>query len=554
MTRKEVDPRRTDDDVVAGLRARLQEAEETLDAIRYGEVDAVLVKQSGSSKIFTLVNADRPYRFLIEQMKEGALTLSEEGVVLYANRRLGEILDAPTKKIVGSNFKRFISGIELEKFEALLRAKGPESSRAEFLLPRAGKPPVPVYLSINDIVSDINAPRLIGGVLTDLTHQHEMEARVSQGQKMEAVGQLTGGLAHDFNNLLQAICGNLKMIEDRSEDAAKVRKWAANGLKAADRGAKLTKQLLAFSRTQEFDIKPVDVASLVSGMADLLLRTLGVRVDIEYELEQSGVFVMADKTQLELAILNMAINGRDAMPQGGQLRITTRVRNLDRDIDLPAGRYVELSVADNGTGMAESVRGRAFDPFFTTKAMGEGSGLGLAQVYGIARQSGGTARIASGTGLGTTVTILLRQCAVKGNEQAGEPSAAREGVRAAASVLVVDDDDTVREMLVEALLWLGYSVTHASGGAEALEMMARKLPDVLVADFMMPRMSGAEMVKRARALGYAMPVIFATGYAETGALNEAVEGKANLLAKPFLPDELAALIEKVLVESTAPVA
>jgi len=541
-----------EEDTLAGLRAQLREAQETLDAIRFGEVDAVLVKQAGSSKIFTLVNADRPYRFLIEQMIEGAVTLSEEGVVLYGNRRLAEIIDAPLERIVGSNIKRFLAESELERFDALLRATGPAPARAEFLVQRPGKTPVPIYLSINDIVSDPGAPRLIGGVLTDLTQQHELEARVSQGQKMEAVGQLTGGLAHDFNNLLQAISGNLKLIEGRPREADKVRTWAANGLKAADRGAKLTKQLLAFSRTQEIDIQAVNVADLVAGMADLLLRTLGAAIDIGYELERSGISVMADKTQLELAILNMAINGRDAMPAGGQLLITTRLCHMDGDADLLCGEYLDLSVADTGCGMPESVRSRAFDPFYTTKPVGEGTGLGLAQVYGIARQSGGAARIVSSTGAGTTVTLLLRQCAVLPLHAANDAGARTAAPpRASAAVLVVDDDEMVREMLVECLALAGYRVRQAAGGAAGLEMMAQELPDVLVADYMMPGMNGAEMVKQARALGYAMPVIFATGYAQSDALDEAVGGKAAVLTKPFAPEELAAAIESVLAQARA---
>jgi PAS domain S-box-containing protein len=538
------------EDLVADLRARLREAEETLDAIRYGEVDAVLVKQAGSSKIFTLVNADRPYRFLIEQMTEGAVTLSEEGVVLYANRRLGEILDAKVEKIVGGNIKRFISADELERFESLMSHTGGSPARAGFLVQRTGKSPVPVSLSINDIISEPGVARLIGGVLTDLTEQHELEARVSQGQKMEAIGQLTGGLAHDFNNLLQAVYGNLKLIEERPHDPALVRSWAANGLKAADRGAKLTRQLLAFSRTQQIDIKPVDVAELVEGMADLLVRTLGIGVDIEYELEQSGIFVLADKTQLELAILNMAINGRDAMPGGGRLGITTGLYEVVNDPELPPGSYLDLSVCDNGSGMTESVRRRAFDPFFTTKAVGEGTGLGLAQVYGIARQSGGAARIRSAPGIGTTVTLLLRRCALPAESQRMDADDGELVVtRASARVLVVDDDVAVREMLAESLSWLGYVVSGASSAAEALELMAASPPDILVTDFLMPKMHGAEMVRRARLQGLNMPVIFATGFAQTEALNHAVGGKANMLAKPFWPAELAAMIEKVLLEA-----
>lgn len=227
---------------IADLRARLAEAQETLDAIRYGAVDAVLVKQSGASRIFTLVNADRPYRHLIEQMKEGAVTLSQEGIVLYGNRRLGEILGAPLERIVGTNIKRFFSGDELVKFELLLAGAGPEPSRAELVVRGSGGARLPIYISINDIVSDADAPRLIGGVITDLTAQHEIDACLRQAQKMEAVAQLTGGLAHDFNGLLQVISGNLSLIRLRPGDPADISRWADNCLKATARGARLTAQ------------------------------------------------------------------------------------------------------------------------------------------------------------------------------------------------------------------------------------------------------------------------------------------------------------------------
>ncbi|MDB5777061.1 MAG: hypothetical protein JWP38_3194 [Herbaspirillum sp.] len=525
---------------IADLRAKLREAEETLDAIRYGEVDAVLVKQSGSSKIFTLVNADRPYRFLIEQMKEGALTLSDEGIILYGNRRLSEILDTPLEKIVGSNIKRYFSTDELARLESLLATKGSEPLRAEFLAQRPDGSTIPIFISLNDIVCEESAPRLIGGVITDLSQQQEMEARFNQAQKMEAVGQLTGGLAHDFNNLLQVICGNLSLIKMKPDDLASVKKWADNGLKAANRGAKLTSQLLAFSRSQQIDLQPVNATALITGMSDLLLRTLGTDIDIKYDLHEAGISVLADKTQLELALLNLAINARDSMPCGGQLRIATQLRNISDDPELLPDQYLDISITDTGSGMPDSVRSRAFDPFFTTKNVGEGTGLGLAQVYAIARQAGGTARIRSAPGTGTTVTLLLRQSSIPAiAEKEGDEEGILDLIKAAAKVLVIDDDDDVRSHLVECLTLLGYDVSEAADGFVGLEMMGACLPDVLLIDFSMPRINGAEVVKRARENGFNMPVIFASGHSNTEALNDAVGFKANVLLKPFSVQTLA---------------
>ncbi len=547
-------PRTADHEaLIADLRAKLREAQETLNAIRCGEVDAVLVNEAGAKQIYTLVNADRPYRSLIEQMEEGAVTLSEDGVVLYGNRRLGEILGAPLEQIVGSSIKRFFVGDEAAKFESLLASTGPEPSRAELRAGLADQSAVAVYISINDIVSEPGAPRLIGGVITDLTEQHAVDARFSQARKMEALGQLTGGLAHEFNNLFQTVCGNLSLIRLRPGDVAGVRKWAESSQRAADRGSKLTSQLLAFSTTQELDVQPVDVAALVRGMAELLRTTLGPEIRVRYELEASGVRVLADKTQLELAILNLAINARDAMPGGGGLRIATAFRAIENDPELPNGRYLELSVADTGYGMEDNVRARAFDPFFTTKEIGEGSGLGLAQVYGIARQSGGAARIDSAPGTGTTVTLLLRQALlpalppIRNAAFATSAAAKSKGAR----ILVVDDDEDVRCLLVEMLALEGYEVSAAADGLAALALMAGKLPDLLLIDYLMPGLNGAEVVKQARELGFDMPVIFATGFANTRALDAATGGlEAMVLAKPFSLDDLQQAIQIALVTAS----
>jgi PAS domain S-box-containing protein len=534
--------------VVADLRARLRAAEDTLDAIRYGEVDAVVVQQAGSNKIFTLVNADRPYRSLIEQMKEGAVALSEEGVVLYGNRRLGEILGAPLEQIVGSNIRRFFVGDEADKFATLLAATGPEPSRAELRAGVAGTDAVAVYISICDIVSEPGAARIIGGVVTDLTEQNVADARFSQARKMEAVGQLTGGLAHEFNNLFQTLCGNLSLIQLRPENAAGVRKWAESSLKSVDRGRRLTSQLLAFSATQQIDVQPVDVESLVRGMAESLENTLGRQIRVSYELDAAGVRVLADRTQLELAILNLSMNARDAMPGGGSVRIATALRSIGSDPELPAGRYLELSITDTGHGMEDSVRERAFDPFFTTKETGQGSGLGLAQVYGIARQAGGAARIASAPGTGTTVALWLRQALPPpvAAAHAIAAAAAPEATARAASILVIDDDEDVRSVLVESLSLAGYEVRSAADGLAGLALMASRPPDLLLIDYLMPGLNGAQVVQQARGQGLHMPVIFATGYANTRALDTATGLKATVLAKPFSVLELEQAIEAAL--------
>ena len=538
----------SDEALIAELKSRLSEAQETLDAIRNGDVDAVLVEHSGASRVFTLENADRPYRFLIEQMKEGAVTLSTEGIILFGNRRLAELLGAPLEKIVGTAFKRFFTEDQWPGLDLVLACRSSATSRAEFNLVGTDHRLIPISISVTDIELDDGAGRVLGAVITDLTEPRAMEARLSQAQKMEAVGQLTGGLAHDFNNLLQAISGNLSLIKLRPQDQEKISRWADNGLKAAARGAKLTSQLLAFSRSQQVDLRPVDTTALILGMEDLLLRTLGSDIEIDYALDDAGVAVMADHTQLELAVLNLAINARDAMPGGGRLLIMTKRRSIENDAELEADEYLELSVTDTGTGMAESIRSRAFDPFFTTKSIGEGTGLGLAQVYGIARQAGGTAHIESVPGRGTTVTLLLRRSTCEAPVEA-ESTDARSAVEIHGDthVLVIDDDDDVRNFLVESLALLGYHVTQAADGFAGLAMMEESVPDVLVIDYAMPKINGAEVVKRARERGLNMPVIFASGYSDTTALNDAVGLKATVLLKPFTIENLASELEHAIL-------
>jgi CheY-like chemotaxis protein len=366
---------------------------------------------------------------------------------------------------------------------------------------------------------------------------------------MEAVGRLTGGIAPDFNNLLGAIVGSLDLIRRKPEDLARVKRFADAGLEAAERGAKLTGQLLAFSRSQRIELKPVLVVELVSGMRELLARTLGPLIRLHFMLDDPRAPVLSDQTQLEMAVLNLAINSRDAMPDGGDLTIATAVRHIEQDLDLPGGDYVELSVTDTGSGMPPEIQVKAFDPFFTTKGVGEGTGLGLSQVYGIARQAGGTVRIESEEGWGTIVRLYLPLLAARPSTEA-EPEG-RETAKAAArvaAILVVDDDPDLRQILVASLETLGYTALAAEDGAAGLEALKQRLPDLVVVDFAMPGMNGAEFAIAARRLQPSLPIIFASGYAETAAIEKAAGAHAVVLRKPFRIEELETAVAAALNE------
>ena len=374
------------------------------------------------------------------------------------------------------------------------------------------------------------------------------EEALRQSQKMEALGQLTGGIAHDFNNLLQVVQGAFELIRRKADDTARVGTWAQNGIAAAERGASLTRQLLAFSRSQKLELRPFVVADLIGEMRELLVRTLGPDIKLSVELQEGRAMVMSDRTQLELAVLNLAINARDAMPAGGGLTIRTRLRSVPPgDPMLAAGEYVELSVADTGQGMSREVAERAFDPFFTTKGVGKGTGLGLSQVYGVARQAGGAAQIDSELGRGTVVRLMLLRSSAAADVAPGPgepppilaPAAGR-------TVLVVDDEAPVRALAAETLELLGYRVLQADSGAAALALLEREVPDLMLFDYAMPDMNGAELAGLVRARLPDVPIVFASGHADTAAVEAALGGQPTILRKPFNMETLARTIAELL--------
>ncbi len=381
----------------------------------------------------------------------------------------------------------------------------------------------------------------------EVGERERAEEALRQAQKMEAVGQLTGGIAHDFNNLLTPVIGGLEIIS-RALEEPRLKRVAEAGLESARRGAKLTSQLLAFSRIQRIRMTPVGVNRVIETMQLMLRHTLGSGITIRTELDPAADRAVCDENQLENALLNLAINARDAMtPEGGQsggtLIIATRPVTEEGDSDLAPGDYVCVSVADTGHGMAPDVLARATEPFFSTKPVGKGTGLGLAQVYGIARQSGGTLRIQSEEGAGTIIRLLLPRAT--GDEEQVETDPARavdRGGGTGARILVVDDDADVREFLADALISLGHQVEMLSGAEAALAAMAGGPPDLMLVDFAMPGMNGAELACAARRLHPALPIVFVTGFAETDLLEGALGPGAPVLRKPFSMDELAGIV------------
>ncbi|GAA5235725.1 response regulator [Verticiella sediminum] len=414
-----------------------------------------------------------------------------------------------------------------------------------------------IYASGRDISRDMLAVEELAAANLKLTEQIEERERVEtalrQMQRLEAVGQLTAGVAHDFNNLLVVILSSIGMLERELASMnvpPRMLQRLANVRDAGERGAKLTTQLLAFARRQQLEPRVLDLNEAITAMLGLLRSTLGSSITIETRFEDGVWPTLADPTQLELIVLNLAINARDAMTQGGVLELSTQncrvVERSDRPEEPEPGDYVALEVSDNGTGMPPDVLAKAFEPFFTTKEIGKGSGLGLAQVFGFAKQTGGGVRIRTRLGAGTSVTVMLPRHDDELQREPAPPepapSAERVVAETAVSVLLVDDDDAVREVTAILLEDRGCVVAQASSGAAALALLEENAEvDVMLTDFAMPAMNGAELARRARALRPGLPVIFVTGYAELQGLDI---GDAQVLQKPFNENELLDRIQR----------
>jgi len=394
-------------------------------------------------------------------------------------------------------------------------------------------------------------------VLEEVAQRTRAEDALRQSQKMEAVGQLTGGIAHDFNNMLATVIGPLDLLAMRMGDSdPRAKRYIDMAIDGATRAAQLTQRLLAFSRQQPLQPVPLDVNRLVAGMSDLLVHSLGSSIRLETVLAAQVWCTFADANQLENVILNLAVNARDALPGGGRLVVETANCTIAADdgaaaAEVPEGEYVRITVADNGSGMPPEVIAKAFDPFFTTKKVGQGTGLGLSQVYGFVKQSAGHVNIDSTPGQGTTVTLYLPRRRV---DVAPSPPPGREDNRALSGgrelVLVVEDEPGVRQFSVEALTELGYPVLAAEGAATALTLLDRH-PDIalLFTDVVMPEVNGRQLADEALRRRPALKVLFTTGYSRNALENDGVlDPDVHLIGKPFTLEELALRVRAVLAE------
>lgn len=676
------------------LISRLREAEETLEAIRVGAVDAVVVAGPNGQQVYALENADRPYRVLVEQMKEGAITLSADGIILYCNQRFAALVGEAHSSVVGQSLIKFFGADEAAALLRMVETSAGPGVTGEFTIVDKFGSDVPVNISLIDLKVDEGLPRLVCGIVTDLTfnrlrtvelgaanerlaseiverrkteeslqltldaaemgiweldlinnrircsarqdqifgnetHQsffdlqaliehfvfedrakvadaferarsigniefehrarrtsdgsirwvnvkgrtfydgstpvritgvtadvtkrREVDEQLRQAQKMEAVGQLTGGIAHDFNNLLMIIGGTLDMLGRRIADEPKSLRLLDAARQAVGRGAKLNQQLLAFSRRQDMRMEVVQINDLIPTFEHLLDRAVGETVKLDVVTAKELWQCKTDPHQLETAILNLVINARDAMPQGGRVAIRTFNRQVNQALasrwEASAGDYAVISVEDTGIGMSPEILAHVFEPFFTTKDVGKGTGLGLSQVYGFARQSGGFVTVSSTPGKGTCIEVLLKRSlearpAVRQTSEVGLESGT--GV-----VLVVEDDAAVRATTSGMLEDLGYAVLSAETGKAALEIIQENASlDLVFSDVVMPDgMSGVDLARKIGSLRPHLPVLLTSGYTAQRVLPEARTRGLALLRKPFTQADLSIAIRDIMVNS-----
>jgi PAS domain S-box-containing protein len=535
-----------------------------------GALEARVVAQTTLGNLEPNVDsALEQHRRFLESLRDGILSCDQHGVLSVMNstaRKMYGLDKAPPTiyQLVGRMRMYQPDGVTaIEPEEAPIhRALAGDTVDRELIVSSGDGHACVVRINGQPLLD--SAGDNVGAVsaIEDITETRRLEDRFRQAQKMEAVGQLTSGLAHDFNNLLAVVMGNLQLIERVVKTDEKALRRTHAALDAVRRGAELTKRLLAFSRKQDLKPTPTEANALITGMSDMLERTLGEWVDIAIIPASEDWTVTVDESQLESAVLNLCVNARDAMKDGG--RLTVEAQNMrigpghfkDAD-DLPAGDYVRISVTDTGTGMPEDVAQRVFEPFFTTKDVGEGSGLGLSMVYGFIKQSDGHITIYSEIDHGTSIAMYLprlqTEVAVEPDESVtaeAEPQAVQ-----AHRILVVEDNEAVRDVAVAMLEDMGYHVIEAQDGLSALEVLKVENGkfDLMFTDIVMPGgMHGPALAKEARAVFPHLPVLYTSGYAEAAVMREGDIGNSfDLVSKPYRLEELEEKVRKALDQDAA---
>ncbi|MGF3022569.1 response regulator [Methylobacterium aquaticum] len=487
-------------------------------------------------------------RGLLDHAGDAIAFKDRQGRFLRLNARMAERLGAPSVEACLGRTEAAILGPAAEMAEAADQAAIESGAPTETTVAggtEAAQTWTVTRVPIRDAAGTVVHLAVIA---RDITEQRLLEVRLRQADKMQALGTLAGGVAHDFNNLLTAILGSLELALPKVAGDARLSRLMTNATQAAQRGAALTKRLLTFSHRRDLQARTVDLNAVIRGMDDLLGRSLGGFVQVERALSDDLWPAKVDPDQLELAILNLCINGRDAMPEGGVVALSTRNETVRgstdpnlQDPNLKPGDYAVIAIRDTGTGIPPEILGRVFEPFFTTKGVGQGTGLGLAMVFGLVQQSGGTIRIDSEVGRGTTVLLYLPRSR-EAVETAPSPASAPAPAPRRAHILVVDDDPQVRHVTASFLNGFGYDEAEVPSGEAALERLAAERFDLVVADLAMPGMSGLDLAEAVRERWPALPFLLVTGHAEAAR----IPADFAVLEKPFPSADLAARVAALL--------
>ena len=506
-----------------------------------------------------LRESERMARGIIDTALDGFVQVDEDGRITEWNPRAADKLGWPREEALGRELvELMLPAADRERRAAALPPLMRDTSLRLVnptleVITRDGAT-LPVELSISTLV--LNDGVRYNVFFRDLSEKLQIETQLRHAQKMEVVGQLTSGLAHDFNNLLQGVIGALELIELRASEGRvdEIGHFVSGALASANRAAALTHRLLAFSRRQPLDPRPLDAGPLIEGMGELLRRTLGENIALHFKLARDLWSTLCDPNQLENAVLNLAINAKDAMPRGGRLTVCSCNVDIDeikaqRWQDVTPGQYICIEVTDTGTGMTPDVLERAFDPFFTTKQPGQGTGLGLSMVYGFAHQSAGHCDIRSTPGKGTSVCIYLpRHTAVAASETAAPRLPAERVQGQGERVLVVEDEPIVRNIVVEVLHQLGYRAIEAVDAETGLAMLQDDSVDMLISDIGLPGMDGRQLADAARTLYPHLRVLLMSGYASAATSAGGFLGPGMaLITKPFSVDGLAARIGQMML-------
>jgi PAS domain S-box-containing protein len=511
-----------------------------------------------------LRSSEQQFRLLVQGVTDYAIyMLDPQGVVVSWNAGAQRIKGYVPDEILGHHFSRFYTEEDRaadEPGKALSKARHEGRFEKEGWRVRKDGTRFLAHVVIDAIRDDAGEILGFAKITRDISERTEAQRSLElarealfQAQKMEAIGQLTGGIAHDFNNLLMAVLGSLELVRKRLPYDPRITPLIDNAVQGAERGAVLTQRMLAFARKQELRFEAVDLPSLVRGMMSFLERMIGPGVAVRMEFERDLPLVLTDPAQLEAAVMNLAVNARDAMPGGGRLTIQAGRRRVEvAETDLQPGDYVTLSIADTGEGMDEETIARATEPFFTTKGVGKGTGLGLSMVHGLAAQSGGVLRLRSRLGEGTELSLILP--VASGAAEAKDP----EGTVADSSsprparlrVLAVDDDPLVLTNTAAMLDDLGYEVTIAASAREALGLVEQAGAfDLVITDEVMPNMTGSELARELARASPEVPVVITTGYAELRSATTQTESPVARLPKPFTQRALKHFIENALASA-----